>query len=434
MLIFVVVFLSHFVSYSQNWELVKNLDSNANGNKWVYTKSYNDKNVIIVGEDFNGIPRVIISDDAGKNWKYIYNTAIEEYFKDFSLKYHKPYAVHYDKDKIFILAYDYSENQRYYIISTDKGKTWKKEKTNIGGNDIYFDANTGVILAFDKLFYSTDSGNSWIEKPNNINNYGNIEKVRFSSVNKFQVLMVDQKNLKAYIYQTLDMAVTWKIDTIPYYCRYVSFSFLDDNNCFVVGSYSNGTGDTQNDVILKTTDNCKTWQKVLDNASKDSISLPFGLYDIEVISKNQIIAVGSTLRAIYSNDGGLSWNLLTKGLEKATYTSLFYSVKFLKPNVIIACGWDNIIARNDIVINSVDDNGKGQENTLNLYPNPVSDYLTINANQEIGKIEIFSTLGLKVLETEWKEKIDVRNLPEGIYFLIIKSGNVIETKKFAIIR
>ncbi len=68
------------------------------------------------------------------------------------------------------------------------------------------------------------------------------------------------------------------------------------------------------------------------------------------------------------------------------------------------------------------------------FPNPVSDYLTINTNQEIGKIEIFSTLGLKVLETEWKEKIDVRNLPKGIYFLMIISGNFTETKKFVIIR
>lgn len=72
--------------------------------------------------------------------------------------------------------------------------------------------------------------------------------------------------------------------------------------------------------------------------------------------------------------------------------------------------------------------------SLKVFPNPISDYLTINANQEIGKIEIFSVLGLKVLETELKEKIDVRNLPEGIYFLIIKSGNFTETKKFVIIR
>jgi hypothetical protein len=37
-----------------------------------------------------------------------------------------------------------------------------------------------------------------------------------------------------------------------------------------------------------------------------------------------------------------------------------------------------------------------------------------NSNQEIGKVEIFSTLGLKVFETDWKEKIDVSGLLPGV--------------------
>ncbi len=36
------------------------------------------------------------------------------------------------------------------------------------------------------------------------------------------------------------------------------------------------------------------------------------------------------------------------------------------------------------------------------------DYLAIKTNQKIGKIDIFSTLGIKVLETGWKERINVR--------------------------
>ena len=45
------------------------------------------------------------------------------------------------------------------------------------------------------------------------------------------------------------------------------------------------------------------------------------------------------------------------------------------------------------------------------------NYITINTNQEIGKIEIFSTLDLKVLETELKVKIDVSGLAPGLYFV-----------------
>ncbi len=58
-----------------------------------------------------------------------------------------------------------------------------------------------------------------------------------------------------------------------------------------------------------------------------------------------------------------------------------------------------------------------------IYPNPVSDYLVltneIGASHELPlqPIEIFSALGLKVLDTEWQEKIDVSNLPSGVYFV-----------------
>lgn len=414
MFIFAVIFISTFESYSQNWELAKNLDSNANDNKWDYIKSYDDKNVLIVGSDFNGIPRVIISEDAGKNWKYIYNTSLNEYMKDTSLKYHKPYAVHYDKDKIFILAYDNNELQTYFIKSFDKGNSWSKEKTKIGGNGIYFEENNGVIFAFDRIFTSSDNGNSWNEKPNNVNCTGIIEKIIFSSINKFRVLLVDQTNRKAWLYQTEDMALNWQIDTIPFYCRYRSFSFFDNNTGWVVGSYPNGTGNLQNDVILKTNDNCKTWQKVTDSAIKDSVSNPFGLYDIDVISKDEIIAVGSSKRAIYTSDGGLNWNLISKGLDNANL--LFYSVKFLKPNVIIACGWDNLVTRLEFnPSTNVIENCSFDYSFI--YPNPVTDYLSINSNQNIKKIEIFSTLGLKVLEAEWKEKIDVSGLLPGVYYM-----------------
>jgi hypothetical protein len=59
---------------------------------------------------------------------------------------------------------------------------------------------------------------------------------------------------------------------------------------------------------------------------------------------------------------------------------------------------------------------------ISIYPNPARDYLEINTSLEIGKIQIYSTLGLKVLETEWKERIDVSDLPQGVYFVRVGNG------------
>ncbi len=58
---------------------------------------------------------------------------------------------------------------------------------------------------------------------------------------------------------------------------------------------------------------------------------------------------------------------------------------------------------------------------ITLSPNPAENYLILNSKIGHGKIEIFSALGIKLIETEYKEKIDVSELPSGLYF--VRVGN-----------
>lgn len=56
-------------------------------------------------------------------------------------------------------------------------------------------------------------------------------------------------------------------------------------------------------------------------------------------------------------------------------------------------------------------------NILSIFPNPVTDILSLNTNRIINKIEIFSVLGIKVFESDFKDKIDVSLLVPGVYYL-----------------
>ena len=85
---------------------------------------------------------------------------------------------------------------------------------------------------------------------------------------------------------------------------------------------------------------------------------------------------------------------------------------------------DVFVAKLDI-ITDINENEEQSDLTLLLKPNPVTNQLQIITNK-FDKIQILSVLGLKVLETEWQEIIDVSVLTPGIYF--IKIGNV--TEKF----
>jgi hypothetical protein len=64
-------------------------------------------------------------------------------------------------------------------------------------------------------------------------------------------------------------------------------------------------------------------------------------------------------------------------------------------------------------------------NLIKLYPNPVDNFvqITLSNLNEQSKVQIFSSQGFIVMESELKDKIDVSSLPKGVYFL--KVGNTV---------
>ncbi|MDC0303398.1 T9SS type A sorting domain-containing protein [Flavobacteriales bacterium] len=84
----------------------------------------------------------------------------------------------------------------------------------------------------------------------------------------------------------------------------------------------------------------------------------------------------------------------------------------------------------------------GQSGISESYPNPAKTVANINYALKIGwgkaQIEVFSMLGSKVKKVALKQdqgtlKLDVANLPSGIYFYTLKvDGNDIATKKMLV--
>ncbi|MBI3258071.1 MAG: T9SS type A sorting domain-containing protein, partial [Ignavibacteriae bacterium] len=58
---------------------------------------------------------------------------------------------------------------------------------------------------------------------------------------------------------------------------------------------------------------------------------------------------------------------------------------------------------------------------FSIYPNPASDFIEIEPDKYPGLITIYNQTGANVLEAESQERIDIRCLPSGVYFL--KIGN-----------
>jgi len=71
------------------------------------------------------------------------------------------------------------------------------------------------------------------------------------------------------------------------------------------------------------------------------------------------------------------------------------------------------------------------EKEINIYPNPASDYIHIKGCEK-KFIEIYSVEGIKVIEAENGNRIDVSKLPSGIYYCTLKTGMLSETVKLII--
>nr|MBA3901793.1 T9SS type A sorting domain-containing protein [Bacteroidota bacterium] len=70
---------------------------------------------------------------------------------------------------------------------------------------------------------------------------------------------------------------------------------------------------------------------------------------------------------------------------------------------------------------------------LKIYPNPVKDvlYFTIAANEKITEVKIFDAKGKEVLNVAThQQRIDVTNLPPGLYLLKVITNSEVYNAKF----
>jgi hypothetical protein len=72
---------------------------------------------------------------------------------------------------------------------------------------------------------------------------------------------------------------------------------------------------------------------------------------------------------------------------------------------------------------------------INIYPNPASNKVFVEANNSISEIKIFNNLGQMIMELNPnlnKTEIPLESLPKGIYFVKIKYLENYVTKKLVV--
>ena len=188
--------------------------------------------------------------------------------------------------------------------STDRGKSWVKVTSDMVIRDILVTASGEIYLVmYAKIYYSSDNGNTWIEK----NNDG-----LPSGCYILSLVLGKDGTLYAGTYskgvcRSTDGGDTWLLST-NYTKEFVDdLTISDDGSIFAT---------TWNNDVLKSTDNRGvTWTKVhtslvdgfanriIYNPITKDIFLTQGLYDSKVYRSTNL---------------GASWELINNGIPEAT--------------------------------------------------------------------------------------------------------------------
>ena len=168
------------------------------------------------------------------------------------------------------------------------------------------------------------------------------------------------------MYRTTDSGVIWRLVRTPLSGSVNDIEFGLNNSVYISG---------QNGMLMNSTDNGVSW-------TRDSIGTTKDLIDIHVLKNSNIMYVSS-------NDG----EVYKKGILTSTQ---FISHPTTK---------------------------------LNVYPNPASEFITINSKDKLEKITIFNLLGEVVLESI-NTKINISKLKHGSYYIRTESALSSSSIKF----
>lgn len=320
--------------------------------------------------------------------------------------------------------------------TTDNGTTWQRivlsQNTDDLGLQIQFvDANNGWASIYNfssgnfTVLKSTDGGNTWnpITTPTpTFSGY----IFHFVDTNNGWAITVAPGLAPPYaIIHTTDGGENWTQQYSDDTAGELNLiRFTDLNNGWVVGL---------NNKIFKTADGGITWQKI-NNTGLTADYNPKCVFFIDAntgwIGSKQENSLENAI-VLHTTNAGDSWIIQNTPVQEAVFSIFFWDENN---------GW---LTADYGQIAHYSENFGTNENLLNqmasIYPNPNNGEFYVYSQNETIKldIEIYNSFGQKIykastLQPHSKNKIDFRTYSKGIYFIKIKDGESILTKKIVI--
>jgi len=143
-------------------------------------------------------------------------------------------------------------------------------------------------------------------------------------------------------------------------------------------------------------------------------------------SANTLICTGSSAILVANGANTYTWNT-SQALQAISVSPTITTTYFVIGTGSNGC--ENISYVTINVDNCTLLKNNDPKDIVEIYPNPTSGKLVINANEKINDIKIYDVSGKIIFKTNTTSQLDISDKPNGIYFIKFKTGEQIITRK-----
>jgi photosystem II stability/assembly factor-like uncharacterized protein len=330
----------------------------------------------------------------------------------------------------------YAESQYGNInVSYDGGGTWYPISPT-GNADGYWvtpyvihPSNHNILyLGYDRIYKTTDGGNSWNAGTNVITTTYRHLAVAPSNGNYVYAATLSS------IWRSTDGANTWTNITagLPSaYISYISVKYNDPNTLWLTfSSYSTAVK------VYKSTDGGSTWTNI---SATGLPAVPANCIVNQLNEPNEALYVGTDIGVYYKDNTLSSWVAYNTNLPRVVVSELEIQNSVSK---LRAATFGRGIWQSDLMTPVGITEEHNDALSFTVYPNPSQGVLNIETgnSSSISSVALFDVMGKKVMETQPPAgssaiSLDVSALPNGVYSVLLTDNkSVVWAVKVSLVR
>ena len=278
--------------------------------------------------------------------------------------------------------------------------------------------NNLIVIGYDEVYRSTTGGASWDSISYNASGGQAIRTIALAPSNEDYIYAASYSKIKV----TKDAGLNWtyiKPGLPNYNITDVAVSTNNADRAWVTFSDYNNIHK-----VYETTDGGTNWINISGN---NLPGLPVNCIVYQG-GTNDDLYIGTDIGVYYKDNTMSEWAPFNQGLPNVIVTEL--EIHYAEGTISAATYGRGVW---ESPLNTLPSVGVDEISELNfdVYPNPASDDIYIQANISKINVSIFSLDGKNIIETQSK-KINVSKMAKGYYILSIKSNGFTKYKKLII--